>query len=147
MATWIMVAHRAGARLYERTAPAHTLQLLREFDNPDGRKRDGDFDADRPGRANQSQGQGRNAMRSKQSPIEHASATFAKRLAEELTQGRHARHFDDVVLVAEPQFLGDLRAALDDTTAATISASVAKDFASVSDHELQKRLVKLLATS
>ena len=55
--------------------------------------------------------------------------------------------FADVVLVAAPSFLGDLRNALDDTTAAQISSSVAKDFASVSDHELRKRLAELLASS
>jgi len=146
MATWIMVAHRAGARLYRHAPAAPAIELLREYDNPDGRKRDGDFDADRPGRADEGHGGlGRHAMRKKQTPTDHAAETFAKQLASELQQGRTARDFEEVMLVAAPAFLGRLRAAMDDATVAKISSSVAKDFASVGDHELRKRLAELLA--
>jgi protein required for attachment to host cells len=45
------------------------------------------------------------------------------------------------VLVAEPRFLGMLRAALDDQTGALVHATVGKDFAQVPLHDLPPRLL------
>ena len=52
---------------------------------------------------------------------------FARRIAEEIERARHAGTLDRVVLAAEPQILGLIRAALPDASREAVAAEVAKD--------------------
>jgi hypothetical protein len=41
--TWVLVAHRAGARIFKYLPLASKLKLLEELDNPAGRLKPGDI--------------------------------------------------------------------------------------------------------
>jgi protein required for attachment to host cells len=142
--TWVVVAHRAGARILAHCGPGTGLARVAELVHPEGRMRDRDFDADRPGRAFDSHGQGRHAMSREEPPHEHAAAEFARDLARHVDRSRQQHRFDALVLVAEPGFLGILRGALTDATAALVRGSVAKDLAKVPDRDLGDHLGALL---
>ena len=81
MTTWILVAHRAGARLFENKGPGKGLSLVENIDHPEGRLKDHDINADRPGRAFDNLGAGRHGMGKEVSPTQHVSQQFAKSLA------------------------------------------------------------------
>ncbi|MGB8330033.1 MAG: host attachment protein, partial [Polyangiales bacterium] len=49
--TWILVAHDAGARLFENRGRGKGLELIEMIDHPEGRERNRDVDSDRPGRS------------------------------------------------------------------------------------------------
>ncbi|MCB9666359.1 MAG: host attachment protein, partial [Alphaproteobacteria bacterium] len=53
--------------------------------------------------------------------------------------------FRDLVLVAPPHFLGDLRGALSGVVAGKVNATVAKELTDVPDHALSERLRAALA--
>jgi protein required for attachment to host cells len=57
-----------------------------------------------------------------------------------LDDGRHQQLYGKLVLVAEPRFLGSLRAALSTPTAALVMATVGKDLGSVELHNMPKHL-------
>lgn len=143
--TWILVAHRSGARVLAQEARGKPLQLIEDLPHPEGRLRDGDINADRPGRAFDIVGAGRHAMGKEQSPTERVAERFAKTLAERLRQGRIENRYDALVLVAEPRFLGELRAALDAPTAALVRATLDKDLGGVETRELAAHLKDVLA--
>jgi protein required for attachment to host cells len=56
------------------------------------------------------------------------------------TKGRTLHAFGKLVLVAEPRFLGMLRAALDPHTAALVVKTVHKDLPGVSEKDLASHL-------
>jgi protein required for attachment to host cells len=138
--TWILVAHRSGARLFENLGPGKGLTLLETIDHPEGRLRSGEINSDKPGRAFDSFGGARHSMSKEHDPTEQVAMQFARRLAELLDKGRTRNQYTRLVLVADPRFLGDLRAALPPPTAALVSATVDKDLASASVHDLPGHL-------
>jgi protein required for attachment to host cells len=141
--TWIVVAHRAGARIFEHSGP-RDLRLVEDIAHEEGRKKSSELESDAPGMAFSRQGQGQHAMSKEESAAERVAASFARDLADRLATGRKANRFEAVVLVAEPRFLGRLREALDTQTAHQVTASVGKDLAHASVHELPAYLQDVL---
>lgn len=142
--TWILLAHRAGARVLEHLGPGKGLQPVEEIPHPAGRLKNQDFDADKPGRAFDSHGTGRHAMEREHSPVEQAAMAFARQLADHLDRARATGRYERLVLVAEPRFLGWLREALRPETAQRVIASVDKDLAENDPRTLAERLGKEL---
>ena len=142
--TWVVVAHRAGARIIEHKTPGQGLQLVQELAHDAGRRRNSEIDADRPGRAFDSAGQGRHALSPEESAHEHAAATFAREVADLVHAGRNENRFGQLVLVAEPRFLGLLRAALDGVSAGLVAGTVGKDLAHVELRDLAPHLQSVM---
>lgn len=122
--TWILAAHRGGAKLYEH-AGGGRLSLVRTFDHPEGRLQDREIVTDRPGRKADGRGASLQGTAAPEvDPSRHEAESFARTLAAALTEGRNAGAFERLVLVAEPRFLGLLRGALDGPTADLVAGSV-----------------------
>jgi len=142
--TWILVAHRGGARLFENTGPGKGLTLVEDVANPDGRLKSGEINSDRPGRAFDKVGGGRHGMSTEQDPTERVAQRFAKELGERLTTGRVQNRYGKLLLVAEPRFLGELRNNLDAPTAAMVTGTLDKDLGGIIDRDLPKHLGELV---
>lgn len=120
--TWILVADRTGAKLFESKGPGKgTLQHLRDIPHPEGRL------------------QARDAMSPHHEPERHAQK-FAHHLAEILNKGRNDHAYQKLILVAEPGFLGDLSGALDKNTSALVEKTVGKDLMHMGENELPQHL-------
>ena len=137
--TWVLVAQRAGARLYEKASEGE-VRLLEEIAHPEGRLRDHEVDTDRQGATFHSGSSARHAFGREESAHEHDAASFARTLARRLSLGRHSGRYDELMLVAEPHFLGVLRAALDRPTALCVTGTMPKDYAWVVEHDLRKQV-------
>lgn len=138
--TWVLVAHRAGARIFENQGPGQGLRLLENIPNPEGRLRDSEINSDKPGRAFDKFGSARHSMSKEHLPSEQLAMHFAKQLGDRLDKGRSQNQFDRLVLVAEPRFLGELRAALPVHTATLVSATVDRDLGGISDRDVPGHL-------
>jgi protein required for attachment to host cells len=138
--TWILTANRSGATLFEGDGKGNAIHRLQDIPYPKGRLQNKDIDTDKPGRAFDSLGQGRHGMSTQHEPTEEVAAQFARILAELLNKGRTTHAYDKLVLVAEPRFLGILRAALDSHTAALVVKTVHKDLPEVEEKELASYL-------
>jgi protein required for attachment to host cells len=140
--TWVVVAQQAGARFMEhKSGFGRHLIMVRELENPDGRKRNHEIDSDRPGEAS-SGGRGtmRRAMQHEETAHEHIAKQFANTVANELSKARASGAFVQLVLVAEPGFLGLLREALDKPTSALVIDSVAKNLSVERPNEVAAHL-------
>lgn len=142
--TWILLADRAGARLYENDGPGKGLHLIQDIPHPQGRLKNQDINADKPGRSFDSHGQGRHAMSKEHEPVEQVAIQFAQHLSHVLDQGRGTNRYKHLVLAAEPRFLGELRAALNAHTAALVAGSLDHDLMHVQESELPQRLSAVL---
>ncbi len=142
--TWVLIAHDAGARIFENFGPGKGLDLVQEIEHPEGRERNRDIDTDRPGRSFQSADARRSAMGREESAHERTVADFARKLANKLEHARATNQYDRLVLVAPPRFLGLLRGSLDDVTATLVIGSLDKDLAHSKESELGKQLADVI---
>lgn len=138
--TWIVIAHRGGARVFESRGPGKGLEPVTTLDNPAGKLKNREIDSDKQGRAFDRHGAGRHAYTREQEPTEHVAEQFAKQVAGVLEDGRTAQRYDRLVLVAEPRFLGLLRAALSAQAATLVTATLDKDLGGVEERDLPKHL-------
>lgn len=141
---WIIVADRAGARLFRFDNRERELEQLRDIDHDDGRLRNRELDADRPGAATPGHGNGHGVMAREHDATERVATRFAGELADVLRDGRTRGGYDELVLVAPPAFLGRLRDALDDPTRDRVVATMDKDLTRIPKHELRPRLSDVL---
>jgi protein required for attachment to host cells len=140
---WVLVADAARARLFqvepEKTlAPALGQELIGS--NLPSRE----IASDRPGRTFDRGGQGRHAMEPSTDPARHAQEQFARDIVRLLDEKRESRSFERLVVVAPPQFLGDLRAVMPQQLQEAVSAEVAKDLSKLPPHELRHHLREVL---
>ncbi|HEX5655809.1 MAG TPA: host attachment protein [Polyangiales bacterium] len=143
--TWIVVAHRAGARIFETHGRGSGLDYVQELRNEAGRLKDSELDSDRQGAAGHSSHHGQDSLSREQSPHERAAADFARELSRLLERGRNEHAYDDVVLVAEPGFLGMLREALDAPTASLVRAEIPKNLSKMDMQALTPYLAETVA--
>jgi protein required for attachment to host cells len=152
--TWILVAHRAGARLVEYRGPGHALEMVERLTFPAGRLKDRDFRSDQPGRSfesgarfktGHSSGSVRHALSNEVSQTEQRAIAFAHDLAARLEKGRTESRYAKLVLVAGPKFMGRLNAALSKETRARICQRLERDLGNVPTPALKNRLSQLVA--
>lgn len=140
MKTWVAVVNRSEARLFEmnekKGVPDKNLILLKKLENPKGRLRNREINADRPGTFPSRFAFSRTNLVKKQSPTEHVAETFAKSISEELEKGQNDHLFDQLILVGEPSFLGKVKAALSKKTTNSVRSTLHKDLVNVPDHQI-----------
>lgn len=145
MKTWVLVANRTGARLFEQRAGR--LERIEQWAHPEGRLRDRDIQADKPGRSFDKRGMGQHDYSPEESPLERRAANFARELAAALDHGRARDVVERIVLVAEPSFLGLIRGSLSAPTAALVEDTVGKDLVHVEDRDVGTHLGGILPLS
>ena len=130
---------RRALFLRNRGTPRHVeLVVEREMEHEDARTRE--LGTDRPGRKPGSDGVSQSAIE-EVDRHQQAETRFAADVASALHQMEHAHQFEELVVVAPPRMLGDLRAALHPEVEARVVAEVAKDLVSHPVPELAKLLV------
>lgn len=142
--TWIVVADRTTATLFE--LDGRTLKPREELSHAEGRLQDHEIDTDRQGRSFDSHGPGRHAMERSQSPSEREGEKHAHAIADAITTARTTGGAERFFLVAEPRFLGQLRAALSDEDQALVEGSLPKRLTDADQDTLKKALSELLPT-
>jgi protein required for attachment to host cells len=141
---WVLVADAARARLFHVEQPQQTLSpaLGRELIGSNRPSRH--IASDRPGRTFDSGGEGRHAKEPPTDPARHAQEEFARDVVRLLDEKSKSGAFDRLIVVAPPQFLGDLRTVMPQQLQAAVAAEVAKDLSKLPLHELQDHLREVL---
>jgi protein required for attachment to host cells len=103
--TWVLVANKAGARLFERKG-AHKVKLVEKFDHPEGTLKEGDLNSDRSGTF------GFQGIPRENQSVNHENEMFANDLSKYLEKGRTDHRFDNFVLIAGPGFNGVVKSKL-----------------------------------
>ena len=92
-----------------------------------------------PGRVHESVGARRSAVE-QENPKQHAEVEFLGRLGRDLEALAQAGRFKRLHVVAAPKSLGILRPAYGDATRRALGEEVAKDFANMPVHEIERLL-------
>ena len=138
--TWVVAAESGQARIFlleNRVAP---LKDIDELSNPVARAHERDLISDRPGRAFDSGGQGRHSMEPQIDPKQQEAIAFAKKINERLEQGRTKGDFEELILIAPPEFLGILRHNINGNTTKHVTKTIAKRLVQKDETEIREYL-------
>jgi protein required for attachment to host cells len=138
--TYVLIADGARARLFVTDKGREGLRpaLDQEFIGTNLRSRE--IGSDRPGRAFDSAGYGRHAMEPPTDPHRHEERAFAHEVAGVIEQALRRGEFQNLVVVAPPKALGDLRAEFSGELRKRVTAELPKDLTKVPVHELPRHL-------
>jgi protein required for attachment to host cells len=142
--TWILVAHRGGAKIFKNTRADGPVTVIREIPHPEGRLKDGEIDTDKPGRSYSRGSMERHEFSRHQTPSDHLAETFAKQLALVLDEGRATGQFEQLIVVADRDFLGHLRSVLSMPTAKLVVAELNKNITELNNNEITDRLYPVI---
>lgn len=136
----VLVANSMRAQYYKIAlgSSGPGLHVLESFESPAIHDRARDLVSDRPGRVFDSEGEGRHAMVPRSDPRRELKKEFARTLAEKLSAD--AANYDQLIIVAAPPALGDLRKILPTDVAQKITAQIDEDLTTLAPRELYKRL-------
>lgn len=143
----VVVADRAEVRFYDVEHAESKLQLAGQMTDPEARLRDRDYKSDRPGRVfdHAPSGGRRGAVAhhdtgGERKPREHEAELFARRIVDELERAQHQDRFDRLVLMASPEFLGNLRQVMPKSLSDVTALEIRKDLVHQDERTIRKQL-------
>ena len=125
--TWVVVADNERARFLTKKPGEKILIEIDDLVHPEARIHERDLSSDKPGRSYDSGGSGRHSMEQKTDIKKHDALTFAGCIADRLEQGRNDHEYQQLVLIAPPEFLGLLRKQLSDQCTKLVKQTFDKD--------------------
>jgi protein required for attachment to host cells len=108
---WIVVANRSIARIFARRRD-RSIDELESLVCPEARNKDQSMISDAPGRSHDRKGPARHSMEPHTPVADQVAEGFAATVAEHLQSGLDSHSYRQLVLIADPDFLGHLRDAL-----------------------------------
>lgn len=123
--TWVVVADGGQAKLFQTHGPVSDMTHVQTISNTHER------------------GDHRHAVEP-DSKNHHLEEGFAMEIAELITKVANENGFQQLVLVADPKFLGRLKSRLDASVSKRIVGTVNKDYVNMPEHELGERIQKQL---
>jgi len=145
--TWIVIADGMHARILrqdKRGAPL-TPALDQELYDPAVHGFSRDLKSAAPGRAFDSgSGGARHSMEPRVDPKTLEKQNFAKRVAELINDAASRKTFDQLVLVAPPKTLGELRTQLGEPAKKVLIGEIHHDLVKTPIHELPQHLSEVL---
>jgi len=141
----IVVADSSRARIFTVDTAHSPLNEIETIVHPEGRMHEQDMVSDSPGKAAGKGGGGDHAFQEKIEPKEQELITFAIRIADYLESARKANQLKKLVIIAAPEFLGELRKHLSAETNEKIVYELDKNIAHHSEEDIRKHLSQFLS--
>ncbi len=139
---WVVAASQQLARLFETESISSPLTEIEDFIDPSARLHARELETDRPGRHPGGVSGSRHAMTPRSDVKDEALRVFTTDLCAGLRDAHHSGRFDELMLIAEPQVLGELRARLDDTTRKAVRGELARNLVKQSPAEIGRHLAE-----
>ncbi len=124
---WVVVANAGRADIYSRHKKRGPLEVVQCLAEDQASAKEQELVADEPGRTFDSGGHGRHAMEPRHTEKDHLLTSFAQRIAQSLESARKASRFDQLIIIAAPAMLGELRHQLDEPTASLVTMEFDKE--------------------
>jgi len=138
---WYVIADGGRARFVERDEEGAFLTLS-SFVSPELHKSAHELGRDRPARVKESASTARSAVEPRRDLHEAAKEDFIRTVANTLAAELRDSKFDELVLVAPPGVIAELKDSLTKPTAKVVVRELHKDLTKVPDHELTGHLAR-----
>lgn len=139
-ATCVVVAESSRARVFEMINPRTPMKELKDMVHTQSRIHEQKLTSDRPGRTFDRHGQGHHAMEQEVSVKEQEVQAFTGQLAEYLQTECGENEFEDIIIIAAPEFLGLLRKKLDRGTRKRVVREIDKNIVKKDEADIRKHL-------
>jgi len=141
----IVVADSSRARIFTVDTAHSPLNEIETLVHPEGRMHEQAMVSDLPGKDAGKGGAGDHAFQEKVEPKEHEMIAFAKRISDYLESARKANQLKKLVIIAAPEFLGELRKHLSTETSEKIIYELDKNIAHHNEEDIRKHLSQFLS--
>lgn len=141
--TWIIVADNTRARIFTADSPSSALNEIEDFTHTESRLHDKDMTTDLPGKIKSADGGG-HAFEQPTDPKKHEADNFAHQVAQHLAAAHNANKFEQLLIIAEPSFLGLLRNRLAEHIKTHICFELDKNITHQSAENIRKHLPEYL---
>ncbi len=142
--TWLVVADNSRARFFSMESRTSPIVEVKSIVHTEARLHEQDMTSDLPGRGSGKGGEGKHAYQDEVSPKQQENIRFARDIANELDAARKNNEFKQFVVVAAPEFLGNLRNQLNPKSQKMISFELAKNLSHLDATEIRKHLPERL---
>ena len=136
---WYVIADGGRARFVVRGEEG-AFRTLSSFVSTELHKSAHELGRDRPARVKESATPARSAVEPRRDLHEGAKVDFIRTIANTLAAELKDGNFDELVLVAPPGVITELKHSLSKSTAKVVVKELHKDLTKVPDHELTKHL-------
>ena len=124
---WIVVTDSAQGRIFSADTRSHELEEIEDLIHSESRIRDRELTSDRSGHAFGRVGGGRHDMSRQNSAHKHEIESFARQIAERLSNAHESGKFRQLRLSAPPAFLGLLRKQLNSRVLNNLEQAIDKN--------------------
>lgn len=144
---WIVTANAGCAQFFSQTSTSSPLEKVGEIFNEKSSMQTAETETDRLGQHAASSSKHNvgaptqpNGYQPNQTPSEHYTELFARNISRFLLHGYQDGHFQRIVLMASPEFLGVLRSILDKRLLDVVTHEINKDYTRCTTKELSAHL-------
>lgn len=130
---WVLVANSSNAKIFSVNGIGKEIKKIHDVEHPDSRKKGREILTDRPGRAYDRVGEGRHAVG--KNPLTHEHQIFAHEIYELVKRGYDSGSFEEIAVIAPPNFLGELRQTMIGPVKNLITQEIDKDIVSTEEPE------------
>ena len=142
--TWIVVANNSSARCFTAVNQSAPLTEIETLTHSEGRLHDRDMTSDLSGKNKGECGTGGHAFEQSTDPKKHEAELFAHLVAKHLEAALNEHKFKQLVLVAEPSFLGLLRNQLSEQVAKMVCLELDSNIVHLTPTEIRAHLPEFL---
>ncbi|MBR9829152.1 MAG: host attachment protein [Oceanospirillales bacterium] len=134
MATWIVVADAAKARIFQQDSAKDPAEEVHTLVHSEARTRSAALTSDSPG-AQSNGGSGTHGMTEKVSPREAEDQRFARDVIHQVRHALNENRIRQFYMAAPPHFLGLLRGAMDERVSKALAGDLDKNLSRASADE------------
>ena len=142
--TWILVANNSQARIFTASTPSSVLAEIEGFAHTEGRLHDREITTDLPGKIKNTGGIGGHAFEQPTDPKKHEASNFAQQIANHLLTNFYQGKFAQLLIIAEPSFLGLLREHLPQQVKKQICFELDKNLVTFTIEQIRQHLPEYL---
>jgi protein required for attachment to host cells len=139
---WIVVADGGRANVYKNVGEIGEIKLVLVRSSNQHSEHTHELGRDRPGRMSGNSGHAKSALESTDLH-QVAERKFLKAVVEDLAQDVQEGHCKELVLIASPHALGELRKQLPANVAKLVVSEIDKDYTHMAINALQKTLMNI----
>jgi len=142
--TWILVSDSSHARIFSVDRDTSSLIEIDSLIHPEAKLHEQKITSDLPGRQAGSSTDSHHAVSDETDPKKYESIEFARFLARHLEDARNKQDYTNLLIIAAPSFLGQLRELMTAETVKLVSYELDKNLAKHSVDEIRQHLPKRL---
>jgi protein required for attachment to host cells len=137
--TFILVADSSRARFFTAESPSSPLEEIEALTHTEARLHDREMTSDLPGKIKGDGSMG-HAFEQPTDPKKHEASNFAHQIAHYLEKAHNEKKYEQLLIIAEPSFLGMLRIQLPEQIMKLVCFELDKNITMHSADDIRKHL-------